>query len=339
MRGSLDIVPSARTQFATTVAALRRPTSYPERTAHVEAIETHMAWVFLTDTHAYKLKKPLRTRLIDYTTVEARRRACHTELTLNRRLAAPVYRAVVPVTDTGVGRRVDGHGSPTDWLVKMDRLPSDQMLDARVKQETVRRADVRYLGAKLASFYARAHPLHWSAATYHGRLAANIRSKGTSLERPHYGLDRAAVRAVVARQLRWLSEHAALLGQRSTHVVDAHGDLRPAHVCLTTPPMIIDCLEFNRSLRLLDPVSDLSFLSLECHRLGAGWIGPRLLAHYRTQTSDPAPPALIPFYESYHALVRATLAIWHLDDDTVPAPEHWRRQAHTYLRLARERIA
>jgi aminoglycoside phosphotransferase family enzyme len=338
MRGSLDIAPSEQSPLATTVANLRTPSSYPEATTRVEAIETHMAWVFLTDVHAYKLKKPLHTRLIDHRTVEARRRACHTELLLNRRLAAPVYRAVVPVTETDAGRRVEGEGAVVDWLVKMRRLPHTEMLDARIEQETVRHADVRRLGTKLSAFYMQAHPLRWSAATYRGRLAANIKAKGASLERPHYGLNRTAVRSVVAKQLRWLAENEVLLGQRSRHVVDAHGDLRPGHVCLTAPPMIIDCLEFNRSLRLLDPVSDLSFLSLECCRLGAGWIGARLLAHYRTQTNDAAPPALIPFYESYHALIRAAIAIWHLDDDTVAAPDHWRQQAQTYLRLAHERL-
>jgi aminoglycoside phosphotransferase family enzyme len=338
MRGSLDIAPRERSRLATTVAALRRPASYPEATTQVEAIETHMAWVFLTDTHAYKLKKPLRTRLIDYTTAAARRRACHTEMTLNRRLAAPVYRAVVPVTTSATGRCVGGDGPTVDWLVQMRRLPHLQMLDARIERGPIRTAEIRRLGAKLSAFYDRASPLGWSAASYCGRLAANIRAKGASLNAPRYGLDRRAVEAVTTRQLRWLAAHRHLVGRRGQRVVDAHGDLRPAHVCLTTPPMIIDCLEFNRSLRLLDPLADLSFLSLECRRLGAAWIGTRLLAHYRTQTHDAAPPALIPFYESYHALVRAAIAIWHLDDDTVGDPEHWRRQARTYLRLARERL-
>jgi aminoglycoside phosphotransferase family enzyme len=35
--------------------------SYPsERLEVVEARETHMSWVFLTDRFAYKLKKPVR---------------------------------------------------------------------------------------------------------------------------------------------------------------------------------------------------------------------------------------------------------------------------------------
>lgn len=35
------------------------PATYPEATCSVEFRETHISRVYLTDTHAYKLKKPL----------------------------------------------------------------------------------------------------------------------------------------------------------------------------------------------------------------------------------------------------------------------------------------
>jgi hypothetical protein len=47
----------------TIVAFLCQPQHYPERPRRIEVIETHFAWVFLTDSYAYKLKKsvqPLR---------------------------------------------------------------------------------------------------------------------------------------------------------------------------------------------------------------------------------------------------------------------------------------
>ena len=338
MHGLTSISKETRAQFETTVAALRRASSYPEGEEPVEAIETHMAWVFLTEAHAYKLKKPIRTSLIDYRTREARRRACETELVLNRRLAAPVYQAVVPVTEVETGRKVGGDEPPVDWLVKMRRLPRERMLDACIQRGTVSLNAVQHLGAKLTAFYERAEPLGWSPGTYRGRVVANVRAKGASLERPHYGLNRSLVRAVVAGLLRWTTEHPHLLGARGAGIVDAHGDLRPEHVCLTDPPMVIDCLEFNRTLRLHDPASDLAFLSLECNRLGASWIGERLIAHYRTRTEDDVSAPLLSFYEAYHALIRAAIAIWHLDDDRRRQASRWRRMARRYLQLARERV-
>lgn len=53
--------------LARKVQALCRPDCYPERSGTVEPIETHMSWVFLTDCHASKLKKPIRTSYLDFT--------------------------------------------------------------------------------------------------------------------------------------------------------------------------------------------------------------------------------------------------------------------------------
>ena len=68
------------------VAFLRRPEAYAEKPRSVEVVETHMSWVFLTERHAYKLKKPVRYDSLDFRTPELRRWDCMEELRLNRRL-------------------------------------------------------------------------------------------------------------------------------------------------------------------------------------------------------------------------------------------------------------
>ena len=62
---------------------LRRPEGYPERPAQIEVKESHMSWVFLTQAHAYKLKKPVRYSYLDYSTIAARRDNCAAEVRLN----------------------------------------------------------------------------------------------------------------------------------------------------------------------------------------------------------------------------------------------------------------
>lgn len=325
----------ARQRLAATVAALRQPTAYPNEVHDVETIETHMAWVFLTEEHAYKLKKPIQSRLIDYTTIEARRAACEIELEVNRRLAAPVYLAVVPVTRSSEGMSIDADGVPVDWLVKMKRLPRRWMLDARIDDGTIRREHIDRLADKLSTFYRTARPVGWSGGGYRERIESNIEAKCTSLEHRRYGLSRGIIRSVLEKQKRWLAQHRDLLAGRAHRVVDAHGDLRPEHVCLEGEPMIIDSLEFSRKLRLLDPVSELSFLGLECRRLGAEWIGEQLLGLYEKRAQDEVSAPLIPFYESYHAIIRAAIAVWHLDDPVNARPDFWRSQAESYLEQAR----
>lgn len=87
------------------LACLSCPTSFPEPVRRVDTVETHMSWVFLTDYHAYKLKKPVRLAPFDARTLASRRRYCYQEVRLNRRLAPDVYLGVVALCVARRGRR------------------------------------------------------------------------------------------------------------------------------------------------------------------------------------------------------------------------------------------
>ena len=64
------------------VAFLERPSAFRSRARSVRAIETHFAWVFLAGADAYKLKKPVRHKQLDYRSLAARQRGCLEELRL-----------------------------------------------------------------------------------------------------------------------------------------------------------------------------------------------------------------------------------------------------------------
>ena len=59
----------------------------PYPTEGLSLIETHISWVLLADTHAYKFKKPLKLSFLDFSTLDKRRVACEQEVSLNKRLA------------------------------------------------------------------------------------------------------------------------------------------------------------------------------------------------------------------------------------------------------------
>jgi len=317
---------------ASTVGALRRPRAYRDET-RIETIETHHSWVFLTQSFAYKLKKPTRTPRFDYTTVEARRQACETELRLNRRLAPKTYLVVVLVSSDAGEILVEGSGEVVDWLVKMRRLRRDWMLDALIERQAVSVDQIEALSSLLSRFYLRAPPAGLAGVEYRQRLAAEIESKRSSLEQARYGLDLPLIGKVSELLARGLAQHSELIESRAPGVVEAHGDLRPEHICLEADPVVIDCLDFDRDLRLLDPVSELAFLALECRRLGSPWIGAQLLSRHAQQSGDLSTELISTFYQRYHAFVRAAVAVWHLDEAGQPV-EAWRKRAIQYLALA-----
>jgi len=319
------------------VAFLRGRDAYHAGVGRVEVIETHMSWVFLTKRLAYKLKKPVRYQFLDFSTLEARRRTCEREVRLNRRLARDIYIGTAPVILLKNNMlRIGGKGIVVDWLVKMRRLPAHRMLDAAIRDNTLRSRDVDRIAELLIGFYRGSPPVSVRPIDYRQRFEEDIRANRRELGRSHFGLGAARVDRLTRAQLAFLRNNGAMLGRRASSgkIIDAHGDLRPEHICLRDRPAIIDCLEFNRRFRLLDPVDELSYLAMECERLGAAAIGEAILHRYFETTADAVATGLTWFYRAFRACLRAKIAIWHIADHGLRDIERWRRRADDYLDLA-----
>jgi aminoglycoside phosphotransferase family enzyme len=319
------------------VLFLSQPENYPVPTTRVEVKETHMSWVFLTDAHAWKLKKPVRTAYLDFSTSQARRKNCEAEISLNQRLARDVYLGIVALTWEGQGKlSLRGKERAIDWLVWMRRLPAERMLDQAIANQTVNEVEVRKVGRLLAEFYQRAAPVTMTAEAYAQQLTREVRANQLALTKPEYGLRITTVHSIAEAQLRFLRDETNILAARvnSEKIIEAHGDLRPEHICLLREPVIIDCLEFNRDFRILDTVSELAFLALECQRLGAPHVGELILQTYAEATGDAPPEKLLRFYQSLHACLRAKIALWHLPDHEIKDRAKWIGKAICYLKLA-----
>jgi aminoglycoside phosphotransferase family enzyme len=324
-----------RNELATKLAFLRASNAFD---GVLEVIETHMSWVFLTPRHAFKLKKPVQLPFVDYRTIERRRQSCENELRLGRRLAADVYDAVVPLVATSRGLTIggagEGAGDIVDWLVVMRRLPRERMLPQMVarREATVAHADA--LGDLLSGFYRTASRTSWDAAEYRRRLREIVSLVGREIvER---GASRVTLDRIVQNQLADIEREGTALDARigGGHVVDAHGDLRPEHVCLETPPVVIDPLEFDDDLRTLDAASELAFFALECERLGASWFAKRVLARYAECSGDRVPAPVLALYRCQHALTRALIALRHIDDAEASEQPRWRAKSAEYLARA-----
>lgn len=336
------------------VAFLADARHYRGRARTVETIETHFAWVFLVGERAYKIKKPLRQGAMNYRTLALRERACRAEVELNRRLAPAIYLRAVPLGCNVAGELMRARGvKVVDWLVEMVRLPAARMLDQAILAGTAGPGDLKRLMARLATFFRTARGRPMSDPEYLARLQQEILRNARELRAPDLALDRGLVEEVIQSQLGLLEEHVHLLAGRGARLLDGHGDLRPEHVFLGTRSLgacVIDCLEFDPDLRRLDPAEEIAFLALECRRLGGARVAADLIAQYSRATGDPAPPALIHFYMSRRAAVRAQIAAWHLRDGAFARESRkWRRRAHSYLsdalrhihrahRLARSRL-
>jgi aminoglycoside phosphotransferase family enzyme len=316
---------------------LQTPESYGATVRSVTCIETHMSWVFLTETRAFKLKKPVRFPFLDFTGLQAREFYCREEVRLNQRTAPGVYLGVMALHWNGadfslVGQDgLPGAGETVDWLVVMQRLPSQRMLDHLIVTHSLAPGDLATLAATLGSFFQSAPPAPMTPAAYLQRFADEHAANRIMLQKPQFELADAGhalgcVETIRERMAVRLS--ARVLGQ---HVVDGHGDLRPEHICMLQVPLVIDCVEFKPVLRHLDPLDEVSFLALECHMLGDPMAGRDLIDGVVHALGEPADPGLLHFYTAHRALLRAHLAVAHLLDAHPRTPQKWIPRAERYV--------
>jgi aminoglycoside phosphotransferase family enzyme/predicted kinase len=296
----------------THVSLMSDPLSYDYPTSQVEVIETHISWVFLTDRYAYKLKKPVRFEFLDFSTPELRHRACLEEVRLNRRLASDVYIAVLPITQNSDGTlKLNGRGKEIDWVVQMRRLPADRALDILLLKRRLVPQDAQSIAAHLTNFYSRLLPKPVNPEVFLQALEHHIRANGAALL-DSMPADRSRIRRLQSSQLRYLKVQSQEFYRRlaAGRVVDGHGDLRPEHIYVEKPPAVIDCIEFSDELREVDVADELSFLAMECERLGDSSVGELVLQAHERACGDEIPPHLLAFYRAYRACVRAKVALF-----------------------------
>lgn len=324
---------------------LRTAAAYGQPGQPLQSIETHMSWVFLVGQQVFKLKKPVRFPFLDFSTLSAREFYCREELRLNARLAPGVYLGLMALQWCGDRFALvpearlqpadpDAVRETVDWLVWMRRLPADRMLHQLMAQQRVTPADIDALVGVLGAFYLSAAVATLSPPDYLARFQREQAATREVLLRPQFQLRDAAL--AIDQLDRALLQGGALLHERACgqRLRDGHGDLRPEHVCLLLPPVVIDCLEFNPLLRQVDPFDEIAYLSLECAMAGAEWIGPRLRAGCAAILGEHPAPALLNLYTAHRALLRARLAIAHLLDPQPRTPDKWPPLAARYIRRA-----
>ncbi len=293
-------------ELACLIEHLSDPAAYPVPTAKVDVHQTHISVVFLTDTFAYKIKKPVALDFVDYSTLEQRRHWCEEEVRLNRRLAPSIYLGVVPIAENGPAVQVEGAGSVVEWAVKMHRLPEQARLDSALARDLVSRGAIESLARRIAEFHR--HAERSEAITRFGRFDVVARNAYENLDQSASQVGSTVSQAVFER-LRALTEESlgklrSLIERRAERNLpcDGHGDLRMDHVYLfperqfPDDVVIVDCIEFNVRFRAADPGADMAFLVMDLirhgHRELAGWFRDAYLA----AAGDQEGRALVPFY-------------------------------------------
>jgi aminoglycoside phosphotransferase family enzyme/predicted kinase len=330
-------------------AALSDPAVYPDGGTSVELRETHISLVFLTEHHAYKIKKPVNLGFVDYSTRARRWEMCERELDLNRRLSKDVYLGVQAIVKVGSDYCVGGQGRVIDHAVKMRRLPDDRTLETLLDRGL--RVPVELLATQLAKFHER-HALSpalqefASLESIRRDWAENFKQTaewiGDWLKDRDNQKIRHAIESFLHRRANWFEQRRV-----DRRIRDCHGDLRAEHVYwIDRQFQIIDCIEFNRRFRFIDVCSEVAFLCMDLVNRGQHRAADQFLNAYIAESLDLTLYRLLDFYLCYRAYVRAKVCGFELsnasgiDTDAVKstAADYMALASHWSARLMRPKI-
>jgi len=323
------------------IKSLLKPAAYPEPTAEVRLIETHVSFIFLTDSFVYKVKKPVDFGFLNFTTLDRRRFYCEEEVRLNRRLCPEIYLGVVELRSGPAGAAFEGSGTLIDYAVKMKRLPEGKMLAQLLEQGKLQPDQMAAIARVIAEFHGRAArgPLidaQGSSAAIRANWEENFRQAAPFAPRTVTRGDLALMRDWVTR---FLAEHEGLFRARveGGFVRECDGDLHLGNICLADRICIFDCIEFNERFRYIDTAADIAFLLMDLEYAGRADLCAPFLESYQEATGDLVPAELLDFYKAYRAFVRGKVKSFRLGENGLASSELQATQAAAtrYFRLAR----
>ena len=318
------------------IAGLLRPEAYPHPVVDpVRLVETHISWVLLTGTYAYKVKKPLRLSFLDYSTLDRRRSLCEEEVRLNRRHAPGLYLGVSAIGGRAEAPRVDDAGPPLEYAVRMRQFDAGDELGALLAANAVTAGELAALGADIAGLHDRAVRAPPETRFGHADTVNRITLDNfAELRRiPECTTDPAEVERLEESVTAAFERRRSLVHDRrqAGHVRECHGDLHCGNVVRwrgrLTP---FDGIEFDAALRFIDVVNDIAFLTMDLAERGRPDLRHAALQAWCESSGDFAGLPLLPYYECYRALVRAKVAA--LGALQAPTPSEARDAAVTSCR-------
>jgi aminoglycoside phosphotransferase family enzyme len=321
------------------VEALMKPEAYDEDPGHIELVQTHISFVFLTKKFAYKMKKAVDLGFLDFTTLEKRRFFCEKEVELNRRLCKGMYLEVVPINKSDA-IRIKGEGETVEYAVKMKRIPQEKMLSKLLEKKLVGNKLIERIAKIIAEFHSKAETnkrisefgsLTIIETNWEENFEQTEVFVGKTISTEDFKLIRKRVEDFM-RKTGTLFEKRMAEGR----VRDCHGDIHSGNIFVTDGIYIFDAIEFNERFRYSDVAADVAFLAMDLDFRERTDLSTLLIQRYVKYSGDQELMRLLLFYKCYRAYVRGKVTSFKLGDPNVGTKDKraTTEEAKKYFKLA-----
>ena len=291
----------------------------------IEVVQTHISFVVLTGSYAYKIKKPVNLGFLDFTTLDKRHLNCTEELRLNQAFSPELYLEVVPIYE------LNGHYmlNPTceectvfEYAVRMRQFDESQLLLNVFERSELDLDFAEGLGERIALIHKNAPIVNPS--NYYGSADAMAESVRLNFEpiQSFSGntIPKTLFDGLGAYMNMFIDKNRQLFDRRINEgrIRECHGDLHLSNICIYKGCIeLFDRIEFNKEFRNIDAMYDLAFLLMDIRYRGRSDLAIRILNTYLEVTGDYRGALLLPFYQSMRALIRAEVALLLSADEDV----------------------
>jgi aminoglycoside phosphotransferase family enzyme len=278
---------------------LETDTAYEHPIESIEVRETHISWVYLTGPFAYKIKKAVKFGdILDFSTLELRKKFCHREVTLNSRFSPDIYIDVFSVNSKG---KINQPGEIIEYGVKMKQIPEECLMKNMLMKKGVTTSAIEKIADVLAKFHKNTTKVPergklkyiWEKWDENFRTTSQFRTESEEFQDQIFGFMRG---------------NQGLFQERinDDRITDNHGDLCSNNIFILPNDeiKIFDCIEFNPLLRYGDLCEDVGFLAMDLDFWDEPKLSKLFIEKYVDYSGDELLPEIIDFFKCYRAYVR-----------------------------------
>ncbi len=323
------------------ILALLHPEAYAHTVETIELVETHISWVILTGSYAYKIKKPVNLGFLDFSSLQKRHFYCQEEIRLNSRLAPELYLEVVTITGPEQQAVFSGSGPVIEYAVKMLQFPTNMQMDKLLNTGQIQTNHIASLAETIASFHQQTDIA--STESDYGEpevVYTPVRDNFTLLQElvsDHKQLDKLEALKQWSQASYEHLKPVFVQRKEAGYIRECHGDLHTANiVVIDNKPTAFDCIEFSPELRWTDTASDIAFLIMDLQYRQQHAFAWHFLNHYLEISGDYKALQVLKFYLVYRAMVRAKVAAISASQmpDTSAQYDSAIQSCYDYLKLA-----
>lgn len=319
--------------------AMLNSSFYSEKTSKVDFFETHISMVFVTDSFAYKVKKPVNFGFLNFTTLSRRKFFCMEELRLNRRLSSELYLDVLPISKKGDRFSFGSNGEIVEYAIKMKKLSQERMMDKLLAEGKVSKNDIIKITERIVDFHRKTGICYGSNPALFVKNLKKTLFENFRQAKRFVGITQSEkrYRDIKNFTLKFLEKNLPLIESRAINgfVKDCHGDFHSRNICIADKIYIYDCIEFNKRFRFIDTASEAAFFSMDLDYFDYPELAKTFEEEFIRQSKDKDAAKLLPFYKCYRAYVRGKVSSFLSEGgSTEEEKKRGKALAQTYFALA-----